>query len=178
MKKILLHVCLFLVISFLIAGCSQSSENATDHINKQANFSVYFFYNPGCPWCRMVKPYIQLLKNESKNQTNELRIIMCNTGQFKNCTERAISIAKKIKLHGIPTAVVVNETNGSIEKVLFGADKVAELGELLRMHGYNVTAHYVVGGLNYTVKDCVNCHAKKGLKPPSTYSCTSCCHET
>ncbi len=156
MKKVLLLIGLAL----LVAACVQ-------HANEKV--SVYFYYSPTCPWCKMVMPYVQQL-NESG-----VDIIFCNVAKLNNCSNEAKKVAKEAKLRGVPTAVAVNETG--IVKVFVGAYEVAELGEFLKEYGYKVTTNYEVRGLNYTVKDCIECHAKKRLPPPSTYTCSSCCHQ-
>ncbi len=172
----LLLIALGLIL--FMAGCTKSDQNQNQNESEKAlpGYTIYFYYSPLCPWCRMVKPYVQLLKNETAN-FSQLSIIMCDARKLQSCPDNASYIAKEVKLRGIPTAVIVNGTSGKIDEVYVGADKVAKLGEFLVKHGYNVTAYYSIGGLNYTVKDCISCHVKKNLKPPSTYSCNACCHE-
>ncbi len=165
MKKLLLVA----GIALLVAACVQEGGQGSGS-SAAENLHVYFYYYPTCPWCRMVKPYVQELKNESG-----ANIVFCNVKDFENCSEEAKKVAEEAKLRGVPTAVAVNESG--IMKIFVGAYEVAELGSFLKAHGYKAITNYTVGGLNYTARDCVECHAKKNLPPPSRYSCDECCHE-
>ena len=94
---------------------------------------------------------------------------------------KAKQIAKKVKLRGVPSAVAVNDSG--IVDVFVGAYEVAELGNFLKARGYNATTNFTVGGLNYTVRDCIECHVKGSgspvtlfvqfLLPPAVISWTS-----
>ncbi len=148
----------------LIMACMQSRHQ------ERENIYVYFYYYPKCPWCKLVLPYIYDLKNNS-----DAIFIICNVADMKNCSKNAGEIAKKAKLRGVPTAVVANET--SILKVFEGAYQITEIGKFLKQQGYEAKVYYKVGSLNYTVRDCINCHLVKGIPPPSHYSCSSCCHK-
>lgn len=163
MKKILLLI----GIALLIIGCFENQENSPV---AREELSIYFYYYPDCPWCRMVKPYIELLDNET-----DLYFEFCNTKHINNCSDEAVNVSKKIKLRGVPTLVVKNST--SIIHVYVGAYEVAGVGEFLKSRGYDVTTNFTVKGLNYSAKDCIECHAENRLPPPSTYTCSACCHE-
>ncbi len=151
-------------IALIIASCVQNGKST----NERTGLTVYFYYRPTCPWCRSVEPYMKLLKKEG------VSVVFCDTTNFSECSQASKKIANESSLAGVPTVVVVR--HGKIIKKFEGAYEVAEIGRFLKKYGYNVTTNYTISGVRYTVKDCVKCHVLKGLPPPSSYSCSSCCH--
>ena len=154
---------LIVILGLFLLGCSTIQE-------KREELYVYFYYYPTCPWCKMVKPYIELLEQKAEDVSFEY----CNVKELRNCSSEAISILKSVKIRGVPALVVKNST--AVKEVYIGAYNVIKFGNFLRARGYDVPTNYSIKGRNYTIKDCIDCHIKKGIKIPSTYSCSSCCH--
>ena len=157
MKKSILMAIIILSVSML--GCISATHSP----------SIYFYYSTNCPWCKLVKPYMELLKSK----VNDIKFEFCNVKDFKNCSSDARELAEKVKLRYIPT-VIVKDSNLTI---LTGAYEVLKVGKILRSYGYDVPVNFTINGLNYSVEDCVRCHANMSLAP-STYNCSYCCHKT
>lgn len=153
MKKILTVISLFLVL-----GCISTTHSP----------SIYFYYSPNCPWCNLVKPYVEFIRS----QASDVKFEFCNVKDFENCSTNAKRIAEDIKLKYIPTIVIKNSNT----TILTGAYEVLKVGKILRDYGYNIPSNFSIDGLNYSVEDCIRCHAEMNLQPP-VYNCSYCCHK-
>lgn len=163
-----------LTISIVLAGCSSEDDEdetlnnvVTDKV-KEKNIRIYYYYSPNCFSCQQVKPYMNLLVSEVK----EVEFDLCNVRDIENCSARSLMVMKMVELQYIPTAVV--KTDDGIY-VLVGSEEVLRLGELLEKYGID-TPNAVYKNVSYDIESCIACHEERGLPPPSTYSCTSCCH--
>ena len=149
---------IMLILLFISLECISTSHT----------LSVYFYYSPNCPWCKYVKPYMELLKSKA----SDVRFEFCNVEDFENCSIDAKRLAEDIKLKYIPTIIIKN----SDTIILTGAYEVLKIGKILRGYGYDVSVNFSINGLDYSVKDCISCHVKMNLKPP-VYNCSYCCHK-
>ncbi len=138
---------------------------------KNGEIRIYYFYNPACPNCKVVEPYIHYLINNT-NVTFEL----CNVKNFENCSNTSKSIAKSIYKEkgyfGVPTAVAYENGNYTI---FIGWKNVLKLTEFLEKRGYEIRK-VEINKTAYNLKECIECHKKRNLLPPSTFNCTYCCH--
>ncbi|AGK61690.1 hypothetical protein Asulf_01719 [Archaeoglobus sulfaticallidus PM70-1] len=85
---------LLLILIVFLAGCV--TEKTEDQVVKG---DIYFFFSPNCPHCKNVEPYVI-------NASKKVEINFC---QVENLTDTCKEIAEKIKLRGVPTAVVVEK---------------------------------------------------------------------
>lgn len=131
---------------------------------------IYYFYHPRCPNCQAVEPLINYLVNNT-----EIDFVMCNVEHFKDCSNKsksiAIAVKKKTGFFGTPTAVVEENNNF---RVFIGKYQVMKMVEYLG--NFTEIPKIELNNSRYNISDCIECHAKKGLKPPSNYTCNYCCH--
>ncbi len=177
---------LAVIILAIIAGCV-SQENAENPASKPSETVkttptptpekvaaekpvVYYFYHPRCPNCQAVEPLINYLVNSSN-----IEFDICNVQFFSNCTNesRALALAVKDKtgFFGTPTAVVKVGQNYT---VFIGKFEVMEMVKFLG--NYSELPEVKLNESTYSIKECLDCHEERGLDPPSTYTCSYCCH--
>jgi thiol-disulfide isomerase/thioredoxin len=163
MKKVIV-----LVAAALLAACvSDHIPTPTPTSTPSISIEAYYFFSPRCPYCVIVKPYVEELA-----KMDEVDFDFCNVAEAWNCSNESIKVADEINLVGIPTVVVkTNET-----KVFVGYKEVLDLGSFLREFGLK-TPEVVYQNVSYDVQECIECHESEGRKPPSTFNCTYCCHE-
>ncbi len=132
---------------------------------------IYYFYSPTCPNCREVEPFISYLKNST-----DVSFVVCNVKNFDSCSDESKSVAKsvykKLGFFGVPTAVV--EVKGN-RTVFVGKYEVLRLSEFLERMGYKVE-RIEIKEKKYDVSECLNCHRERKIPPPSTFTCSYCCH--
>jgi thiol-disulfide isomerase/thioredoxin len=157
-----------LTLAILLAGCSESNAPSNVPSDVSKDLKVYFYYSPNCPSCQQVMPYMNLLSSEVK----EVKFDFCNVKSVENCSIGSIAILNAVKLKYIPTAVV---RAGESVYVLVGSDEVLRLSELLEEHGI-AAPDAVYKNTTYNVEECIACHEKMKIPPPSRYRCTYCCH--
>jgi len=149
---------LLLALSLLFVCCSEKPE-----------IKVYFYYSPKCPACRMVKPYMNLLKEKVK----DVKFDFCNVYDLKNCSNESIAVAHKYPFMYIPTVIVIA---GNDVTKLTGSYEVLRLGKILESHGIK-TPKIVFENISYSVDECISCHEERNIPPPSNFSCSYCCHK-
>lgn len=170
------------VFIILLIGTSLEGKNNDDGNNISQGFEnekpqVFFYYIPGCPSCETVKPYMFLMKEE----VSEVEFEFCNVlyssssnSSTSICSKESLKLFEENNISVIPVVVLIN---GDEKTILTGWKEVGALGKELKKLGIN-TPELVYNQQNYSVDDCVSCHEERNLQPPSTYSCTYCCHST
>lgn len=152
--------------SNLTVKTPENSERALE----TAEPVVYYFYHPRCPNCQAVEPLIDYLVNNTS-----LEFVMCNVEFFSNCTNEskalALAVKEKTGFFGTPTAVVKTGENYT---VFIGKFEVMEMVKFLG--NYSSLPEVKLNDTSYSVSECIECHEKRGLDPPSTYTCSYCCH--
>ncbi len=143
------------------------------------NITLYYFYSPTCPNCIAIESYMDYMINKSM-----LKYVLCNVKEFENCSKdskkigRAVAteLYKKTGVLSIPTPTLVI-LEGKNATVFLGRDQVSRHDEYL-YEKYNLTTFFIrFGEKVYKPSDCINCHLAKGLKEPSRFTCTACCHK-
>ena len=162
---------LLLIFSLLFVGCSEKITHKTVPTPsvKSKEIRVYFFYSPSCPACRMVKPYMYLLKEKVK----DVHFDFCNVNDPKNCSKDSIMVAHMHPFEYIPTVIVIAGDNVTM---LTGSYEVLKLGKILESYGIK-TPKVVFENVSYSVDECISCHEKRHIPPPSNFSCSYCCHK-
>lgn len=144
------------------------SMEETNRGETQPKLSIFYYYHPLCPNCQKIKPYMDLMMNVTE-------IDACNVGNISACSPESIEMLKFLKSRGkfvgVPTIAVLEGRNVTL---LIGWKQALKLGELVEAYG--ITPSPVTYNNTYTVQECVECHSARGLTPPSTFSCTYCCH--
>ena len=130
--------------------------------------SMIYYYNPNCPFCRAVNPYIEYLKNF-------FDVEFCNIKNVSNCSRDALIymalIMNKTGGFGVPTLVIKkkNVVFQGFDSIVLGLEKYIE-------KEYNYTIEIFVGEKYYKPSQCYLCHIDRKIKPPSKFSCSNCCH--
>jgi hypothetical protein len=110
---------------------------------------------------------MDLLREEVK----EVKFDFCDVSNLTSCSNESIDVIRH-NLMAVPTAVIIHDNNTTI---LLGWREVAKVGYNLNKLGID-TPDVFYRHESYDVQDCVNCHNKRNIAPPSTYNCTYCCH--
>ncbi len=164
---------LLLILSLLFVGCSEKIEHKampTPSVSENSKeIKVYFFYSPKCPACRMVKPYMKLLREKVKG----VHFDFCNVNDPKNCSRNSIMVAHMYPFEYIPTVILIVGNN--VTK-LTGSYEVLKLGKILESYGIK-TPEVVFGNVSYSVDECIRCHEERHIPPPSNFTCSHCCHK-
>jgi len=155
-----------LILSMLI-GCS-TGRDISDISTKPKDIKIYFYYSKSCPNCLIIKPYINLLIKEVKG----VKFDICATNNLKSCSNESLKMMQRINLRGVPTAVLLVGDNPT---VFLGWKEVARIGKCLNGLGIE-TPKVVYGNVSYNVQECLDCHKRRNLGPPSMFNCTQCCH--
>ncbi len=178
---------LFMAVAFLVAGCTSVEKSTTptplsqkfpaedpksseSGIERQIKLRVYYFYHPECPNCQAVEPLIDYLLNSTN-----ISFDVCNVEYFSNCSnmskQLAFSVKEKTGFFGTPTAVV--QENKTF-RVFIGKYQVVEMVNYLRNFTY--IPDIPLKNTSMSVEQCLSCHEERNLKPPSTMTCSYCCH--
>ena len=174
-----------IIAVILLGGCISSDQGDEDitktpePVVKQAevpepennvSVKVYYFYHPRCPNCIAVEPLINYLLNNT-----EINFEMCNVEFFNNCSnmskQLAFSVKKKTGFFGTPTAVVQENKNF---RVFVGKYQVIEMVDYLR--NYTYIPEIPLKDTEMPVEECLSCHEMRNIDPPSTMTCSYCCH--
>ncbi len=149
---------------------SPGKENTNVSKAERNLIKVYYFFHPECPNCQAVKPLIDYLLNST-----DITFDMCNVEYFSNCSnmskQLAYTIKEKTGFFGTPTAVI--QENNSF-RVFIGKYQVVEMVSYLR--NYTYIPNIPLKNTEMPVERCFACHEKKNLRPPSTMTCSYCCH--
>lgn len=156
-----------LVICLILIGCSEKMTQKPTPSVENHEIRVYFYYSPKCPACRMVKPYMNLLKEKVEG----VKFDFCNVNDLKNCSNDSIAVAHRYPFMYIPTVIVIAE---NITK-LTGSYEVLKLGKILESYGIK-TPEVVFENVSYSVDECIKCHEERNIPPPSNFTCDHCCH--
>ncbi len=152
-------ILVLLVLTALLACC----------VAEKHRVEVYFYYSPYCPHCRAVEPYMKLLKEKLGD---EVEFYFCNVNDPRNCSKKAIDVARRYPFEWIPTVIVF--ADGKVYR-LTGTDQVLRLGDILKEYGINPPPAKL-GKESFSVEYCIRCHEERGLPPPSNFTCDRCCH--
>lgn len=152
-----------------VATRNESNQVEESQTPQPLLFRIFYYYHPLCPNCQKIKPYMELMENVTE-------IDACNVGNLSACSPESIEMLKLLKSQGkflgVPTIAVLEGSNVTL---LIGWKQALKLGEIVERHG--ITPPPVTyNNITYTIQECVDCHQARGLKPPSTFSCTFCCH--
>ncbi len=145
------------------------SNNSLDHLTE---IKVIYFYIPTCPNCQAVKPYMAYLESKYPQVTFYKYNVKENEGirEFDYYRKKFDN-----KRGGVPFAIFVGKDT---EKAFLGRTDVLNLeksiAEELNLPLPNQT--YEIPPTR--VGNCIDCHQKRDIPPPSTYSCETCCHST
>lgn len=130
---------------------------------------VLYFYLPTCPSCQAVKPYMTYL--EDKYPMIKFQKYNLREGEG---TREFEYLSKKLgnAEGGVPFAVLMdNQTTGFLGR-----------GEVLNLEKA-ICGELDINCPNQTYEvppaaqsDCMECHKKRNLPPPSRYTCEACCH--
>jgi thiol-disulfide isomerase/thioredoxin len=153
---------LLILLSITLVGCAEKLEKS-----EEKAITVYFYYRPDCPACQKVKPYMNMI-----SQTEGVGFDFCNLA-IMNCSSDSINILRKVELRYIPSAVVKVQNKMHI---LVGTNDVLKLGELLEEYGAR-TPEVMYKNASYSIVECIRCHEEENIAPPTTFSCTPCCHD-
>ncbi len=180
MKKLLVF---FILLAVFLAGCAQVEENRGTNVKstakmpknmpvnktKTTNFvtKVFFYYSSKCPYCREVKPYMELLRKTDKN----IKFYFCDMYNMSNCSKECQWLAKHVGINSVPVAIVYH---GGWIKVFQGIN-VVKTGEFLHMFGEPLPKAKL-NNTTYNTTLCINCHLKRGMDLPKNYTCSYCCH--
>jgi len=140
--------------------------------NNLTDIKILYFYLPTCPNCQAVKPYMTYLENKYP------QITFYKYNLQKNEGAREFNYYRKKfgnRNGGVPFAIFVSKDQ---EKAFLGRTDVLNLErsitEKLNLPLPNQT--YEIPPTK--VGNCIDCHQKKDIPPPSTYTCETCCHST
>ena len=169
-----------LILLALLAGCVQNGQvkgtgnagkanRANTSSNASKKLQVFFYYETGCPNCRMIEPYMKLLKKELVN----VDFHFCNWDDHENWSGMEKEVYSEVNPYGFPAVVVVNKTRKTV--FIGWKDIGINFTAYLKKLGFR-TPRVFYNRTSYNVTECLNCHAKRHIKPPSRYSCTYCCH--
>ena len=150
-------------------------------INLRHEFTLLYFYHPRCPNCVAVAPYINYL-------TEKYGV---NITRYDISTPSGINASKAFNVTAVPTLIIIED--GHLERfvgrlaVTRAEYRIAELvGAPLPKRPFNTT-------IELDPMQCLACHEpteeqkalippsvleklNATLPPPSTYSCSYCCH--
>ena len=158
----------FWVAIFLIAGGLFYIIHSGSKQDKQEP-SIYYFYRSTCPNCIATEPFIDYLEKEYGVEINRYEV---RDPQWR-------WLVDYYNITAVPTLIIQYPVDDTVKEWRF-------------VNRLNVPkAEYIIANLtgkpepkkpyniNMTQLDpmtCAVCHAQRQLPPPSTYSCTSCCH--
>lgn len=172
MRKLVIST-LMLIFVFNLTGCIQNQESKNgiqEHnstLNKE-NPKVYFYYIPKCPSCEKIKPYMNLMREEVRNVDFDF----CDVSRFSECSNESIMVADTNELVGTPTVFLIHNNTTT---PLVGWKEVSKLGFRLNELGID-TPDVIYRNETHDLQECIICHEERNLPPPSTYTCTYCCH--
>ncbi len=161
---------LFAIVAFVagFAGCAQNQKVQPTQNTKTVK--VFFYYETGCPNCRMIEPYMKLLKKELGS---EVDFHFCNWDNHTKWSALEKKVYSETNPYGFPAVVVIHNGNKS---VFIGWYEIGEnFTKYLEKLGYPCPKVFY-NRTSYSATECLNCHAKRHIPPPSTYNCTYCCH--
>ncbi len=170
---------LVLLVSALLLGCTHPSTNTSTHASSQPGkqatsktnqIQVFFYYETGCPNCRKIEPYMELLRKELGDKID---FHFCNWDNHTRWSSLERKVYAETNPYGFPAVVVIN---GNEKKVFIGWWAIGEnFTKYLEEHGYRPPKVFYRNS-SYSAAECLNCHARKNIPPPSKYNCTYCCH--
>lgn len=161
-----------MVVVVLFTGCAgmQDSKDTNSYVNKSfhnGSVTTYFYHSEDCHYCGIVEPYVEYLSSEMDSDTDSVKFDFCNVKNPGKCSEESMELKEEIGLKGIPAVVVV----GNNTSKFMGWKEICNLGTYYQELGKKlpvITCH----GKNYTVQECVDCHRKNGMEPPSKFDCS------
>jgi len=155
-----------------------NNGNGLRIVSSEQKPHVFFYYIPGCPSCETVKPYLFLMKDEVREVEFEFCNVLNHSSSSStvpsNCSKESLILLEENSISVIPVVILVN---GNEKTILTGWKEVGTLGKELKKLGID-TPNVVYNQQNYNIDDCLSCHEDRNLQPPSTYSCTYCCHSS
>ena len=168
LMKSLKIVTLFLIVTLSLIGCVQNQESSYIHNSSSDNPKVFFYYIPKCPSCEKIKPYMNLMREE----VEDVDFDFCDVSKFSECSNESLKVVEKNDLLGTPTVFLIydNTTTSFV-----GWKEVSKLGYRLNELGID-TPDVIFRNETHDLQECIVCHEQRNLPPPSTYTCTYCCH--
>ena len=152
------------------APSTPQESKSQDTGRNAGDLKVYYFYHPRCPNCQAVEPPIDYLLNNT-----EINFEMCNVQHFNYCSgmsrQLAYSLKEKTGFFGTPTAII--QENGKFT-VFIGKYQMVDMVGYLR--NYTYIPEIPLKDTQMNVEECFECHEKRDLEPPSTMTCSYCCH--
>jgi len=133
---------------------------------------VFYYHSPTCPSCTKVKPYMDELK-----KCEGIEFDFCDVTNFNSCSEDSQQLIKNVNPIGVPFVVVQVKEDDEVmdQKTYVGWKNITEVGDYLAKLGIQIPKICLAGDCR-SIQECVNCHNQRGLAPPSTFSCSYCCH--
>jgi len=174
------RILVMLIAILLVGGCNTvgTEEKAGGEGSNPdtTTLSIDYYFDPDCPNCLAVSPYIDYLQNKYPVDIN------------KHNVEKEKSFDRNIS--GVPTLIVEGQK-------FVGRQEVAKAeSTIARLVGREPPERHFNTSYQIDPAYCLNCHEATGeqkklvnrseqlkltnreelLPPPSTYSCENCCH--
>ncbi len=168
MRRVLIILLLLIMLSLCLKSIKEE-RHLTSNLSMSPKISMIYFYNPNCPFCKAIDPYIDYL-------STLFDVEYCNVLNITNCSREAILymaiIINKTGSFAVPTLIV----KGNESVVFQGFDNIAFQLEKYLEKEYNYSIEIFVGNKYYKPSECYSCHIQRKIEPPRSFSCTSCCH--
>ncbi len=169
---LLLIILILTILSFCIEEKKSEIEFYNIDIEKQEEkipeITLIYYYNPDCPFCRAINPYIYYLDDK-------FNVDYCNVKSPNNCSKDALMymmlILNKTGGFAVPT-IVLKEKN----IVFQGFNSIAYGLEDFIEKEYNYSIRIFVGDKFYRPSQCYTCHIERKINMPKNFTCSNCCH--
>lgn len=169
MRNLKIVSVLLFILSLYLIGCIQNQDSEILEHNSSQNRQtpkVFFYYIPKCPSCEKIKPYMNLMREE----VEDVDFDFCDVSKFSECSNESQEIVDENELLGTPTVFLIY--NNTITSFV-GWREVSKLG--YRLNELGIDTPDVIFNESHDLQ-CIVCHEQRNLPPPSTYTCTYCCH--
>ncbi len=182
----ILSLAILLVATTYLTGCSGSPNSVSSHATPPPqnqtekagvtpySVEIYYYYDPECPNCRAVEPYMEFLSSHVKAEFD-----FCDLTKPETCSNMSKSLfvhaIKSLNISpAVPMAII---KSGNDAKVLLGRNKIPQLDRVLSEEYGIPSPVFKFGDMEYRLNDCIQCHKARNLPIPSKYECSSCCHD-
>ncbi len=148
----------------LFAGCISSTTEGDGYI-----LDVYYFYHPKCPNCIATAPYISYLEEKYNLDIRQIDVSKVSNRE----------LVEVWNITAVPTLIIITSRGDSSEEYRYVGRIDVPKAEPLIARLMGMPAPEKPYNINISELDpmqCLACHAQRQLPPPSTYSCTACCH--
>jgi hypothetical protein len=163
-----------LILLVLIAGCYTPASEVP--YQKEDIVLTYYFVD----WCGNCQDSALVIKYINENY-NISYVPMNLTDKVINDSE-TISYLKMVEEFnlgdgGVPIVFLQNQITGESRVYLGRIEIRTQVEDQIRgWKGLPDASRGGYGKVAFSQSECNTCHSERGLEPPSTYNCTSCCH--